>query len=205
MIRQCDESTLSAFLDGELDDAAMQEVDEFLQQDAKAREYVLNAARTTAFLKAASNAILHAKVPEHLVAAVESEGSKRWRRKPAGRALLRIAAAVILVLAGFGAGRLVINNAAGQLPMSAAAVLQQYSDVVDAALENNLSGNSHKWSEPQPPMMIMVTPITTYRDTKNVYYREYRLEVVAGNRHEQVNGLAYRAGGGKWITKALFF
>ena len=68
MIRQFDERTLSAYLDGELDDATMQEVDEFLQKDAGARDYVLNAARTTAFLKAASNAILHEEVPEDLVA-----------------------------------------------------------------------------------------------------------------------------------------
>ncbi len=204
MIRQFDESTLSAFLDGELDDAAMQEVDEFLQRDAEAREYVVNAARATAFLKAASNTILHAKVPEHLVAAVESQKIKKWRRKPAARSLMRIAAAVILVFAGFGAGRLIINNEAG-LPISAASVLQQYSDVVDVALENNLSGSSHKWSKPRQPMMIMVTPIRTYRDSQNVYFREYRLEVIAGNRHQQFNGLAYRTGGGKWITKALFF
>lgn len=204
MIRQFDESTLSAFLDGELDDAAMQEVDEFLQRDAEAREYVVNAARATAFLKAASNTILHAKVPEHLVAAIKSQGIKKWRRKPVARSLLRIAAAVILVFAGFGAGRLVVNNGAG-LPISAASVLQQYSDVVDVALENNLSGSSHKWSKPRQPMMIMVTPIRTYRDSQNVYFREYRLEVIAGNRHQQFNGLAYRTGGGKWITKALFF
>jgi predicted anti-sigma-YlaC factor YlaD len=205
MIRQFDESTLSAFLDGELDPAAMREVDEFLQRDAGAREYAVNAARTTAFLKAASNAILHAKVPEHLVAAVESRAMDKWRRKPAVRSLIRIAAAVILVFAGFGAGRLMVNNEPGHLPLSAASVLEQYSHVVDAALENNLSGNSREWSEPRQPVMIMVTPIRTYRDSQNIYYREYRLEVNAGNRHQQVNGLAYRTGGGKWITKALFF
>lgn len=205
MIRQFDESTLSAFLDGEIDNTAMQEVDEFLQRDTKAREFVINAARTTAFLKATANAILHARVPDHLVAAVESHGIKKGGRKPVVRSLLRVAAAVILVFAGFGADRLIINNQPGHLPITAASVMEQYSEVVDAALENNLSGDSRKWNEPRQPMMIMVTPIRTYRDSKNVYYREYRLEVTAGNRHQQVNGLAYRTGGGKWITKALFF
>ena len=76
MTRQFDERTLSAYLDGELDDTTMQEVDEFLQKDPGAKDYVLNAARTTAFLKADSNAILHEKVPEHLVAAVKSYGNK---------------------------------------------------------------------------------------------------------------------------------
>ena len=102
MTRQFDERTLSAYFDGELDDAAMQEVDEFLQQDAKAREYVLNATRTTAFLKAASNAILHDEVPEHLVAAVKSYGDRGGRHKPVVRTVFRIAAAIVLVLFGYG-------------------------------------------------------------------------------------------------------
>jgi hypothetical protein len=205
MTRQFDERTLSAYLDGELDDAAMQEVDEFLQQDAKAREYVLNAARTTAFLKADSNAILHAEVPEHLVAAVKSHGDSGGRRKPVVRTVFRIAAAIVLVLSGYGAGNLLINNQLGHLPVTVAPVLEQYGHVVDAALEHNLSGTPRKWSEAQQPTMITVTPVKTYRDNKNIYYREYRLEVIAEKQHQQVDGLAYRSSGGKWITKALFF
>jgi hypothetical protein len=205
MTRQFDERTLSTYLDGELDDAAMQEVDEFLQQDVKAREYVLNATRTTAFLKAASNAILHDEVPEHLVAAVKSYGDRGGRHKPVVRTVFRIAAAIVLVLFGYGAGNLLINNQLGHLPVTMAPVLEQYGHVVDAALEHNLSGTPRKWSEPQQPTMIMVTPVKTYRDSKNIYYREYRLEVIAENQHQQVDGLAYRSSGGKWITKALFF
>jgi hypothetical protein len=205
MTRQFDETTLSAYLDGELDNAAMQEVDEFLQQDAKAREYVLNAARSAAFLKSASNAILHAEVPEHLVAAVKSHGDSGGRPGPAVRTVFRIAAAIILVLLGYGAGNLLMNNQVGQLPITVAPVLKQYAHVVDDALEHNLSGTPRKWSEPQTPTMIMVTPVKTYRDSKNIYYREYRLEVIAENQHQQVDGLAYRSSGGKWITKALYF
>ena len=205
MTRQFDERTLSAYLDGELDDAAMQEVDEFLQQDAKAREYVLNATRTTAFLKAASNAILHAEVPEHLIAAVKSHGDRGGRRQAVVRTVFRMAAAIVLVLFGYGAGNLLMNNQLGHLPVTVAPVLNQYAHVVDAALEHNLSGTPQKWSEPQQPIMVMVTPVKTYRDSQNTYYREYRLEVIAENQHHQVDGLAYRNSGGKWITKALFF
>jgi hypothetical protein len=205
MTRQFDERTLSAYLDGELDNAAMQEVDEFLHKDPNAREYVLNAARTTAFLKAASNAILHAEVPEHLVAAVKFHGDRGARRKPVVRNLFRIAAAIVLILSGYGAANLFMNNRIAQLPIAVAPVLQQYGHVVDAALEHNLSGNPRKWSEPQQPTMIMVTPVKTYRDSKNIYYREYRLEILADDQRQQVNGLAYRSGSGKWITKALFF
>ena len=205
MTRQFDERTLSAYLDGELDNVSMQEVDDFLRKDPGAREYVLNAARTTAFLKAASNAILHENVPEHLVAAVKSPADRGARRKPVVRNLFRIAASMVLILFGYGVANLLMNNQLGPLPVSVAPVLQQYGHVVDAALEHNLSGDSRKWSEPQQPTMIMVTPVKTYRNSKNIYYREYRLEIMADNQHQQVNGLAYRSGSGKWITKALFF
>ena len=205
MTRQFDEGTLSAYLDGELDDATMQEVDAFLQQDAKAREYVFNATRTTAFLKADANAILHAEVPEQLIGAVKSYGDKGRRHKAVVRAISRIAAAIVLVLFGYGAGNLLLNNQLEHLPITVAPVLMKYGHVVEAALEHNLSGTPRKWSEPQQPMMIMVTPVKTYRDSQNIYYREYRLEVIAENQHQQVNGLAYRNSSGKWITKALIF
>ena len=98
-----------------------------------------------------------------------------------------------------------MNKPPTQLPVAVAPVLQQYGHVVDAALEHNLSGNPRKWREPQQPTIIMVTPVKTYRDSKNIYYREYRLEIMADDQRQQVNGLAYRSGSGKWITKALFF
>jgi hypothetical protein len=205
MTRQFDERTLSAYIDGELDNATMQEVDELLKKDPNAREYVLNAARSTAFLKSASNAILHEKVPEHLVAVVKSPGDTEGLRKPVVRNLFRIAAAIVLIFFGYGASNLFMKNQHRQLPVAITPMLQKYGHVVDAALEHNLSGNPRKWSEPQQPMMIMVTPVKTYRDSKNIYYREYRLEIMADNQHQQINGLAYRSGSGKWVTKALFF
>lgn len=205
MVLQFDEKTLSAFLDGELDELGMQEVDEFIQQDAGAQKYVLNTTRSAAFLKAASNVILHEKVPEHLVDTVRYHRVRKERHNTFVRSLFQVAAAIVLVFVGFGAGNLLTNKPLGPLPVTVAPVLQQYGHIVDAALENNLSGNPRKWSEPQQPMMIMVTPLKTYRDRNKIYYREYRLEIVTETQRQQVNGLAYRAGGGKWITKALFF
>ena len=98
-----------------------------------------------------------------------------------------------------------MNNQLQPLPVAVAPVLQQYGHVVDAALEHNLSGKSREWREPQQPTIIMVTPVKTYLDSKNIYYREYRLEIMADNQRQQFNGLAYRSGSGKWITKAMFF
>ena len=80
-----------------------------------------------------------------------------------------------------------------------------YRQVVDAALENVLSGTPHEWRNGLRPVTVRVTPLKTYRDKAGVYYREYRLEVNRNNQTLQVNGLAYRAGKGAWKTKALYF
>ena len=204
MTRQFDEKTLSAFFDGELDDIAMQEVDEFIQQDGGAQKYVLNTARATAFLKATSNVILHEKVPDDLIDTVKRYGVSGAHQNTIFRPVLQIAAAIVLVFIGFGASSLLKNEPLSPLVTSVAPVLEQYAHMVDAALENNLSGNSRKWSEPRQPM-IMVTPIKTFRDRNNIYFREYRLEVVTETYRQRVSGVAYRTDGGRWITKALYF
>lgn len=205
MTRQFDDKTLSAFLDGELDDLGMQEVDNFIQENGEAQKFVLNTARSTAFLKAASNVILHEKVPDRLVNTVKFGNVPEKRESTTVRSLFQLAAAIVLVFFGFGAGNLFKSNQMSSLPASVAPILQQYGHIVDAALENNLSGDPREWNEPRQPLMIMVTPIQTFRDRNNIYYRKYRLEVVTETHRQQVNGLAYRSGGGKWITKALFF
>jgi hypothetical protein len=205
MTKTFDERTLSAFIDGELDAIAMREVDEFLQQDEKAQHYVLNAARTTAFLRASSNEALHEEIPERLLVALDAPQVKQQRRSPAIRSLFQIAAAIVLVFIGFGAGTLQYPKNWQQFPTSVAPVLDKYGHIVNAALEHNLSGNPHKWSEPQQTTIIIVTPIKTYRDKNKLYYREYRLEVVEENNHLQASGLAYRTADGNWVTKALFF
>lgn len=204
MTRQFDEKTLSAFFDGELDDLAMQEVDEFVRQDHGAQKYLLDAARTTAFLKAASNQILHEKVSDKLIDTVRRPGENGERRSAIFRPVLQIAAAIVLVVIGFGAGSLLKNEPLSVPMASVGSILEQYAPMVNAALENNLSGSPRKWSEPRQPV-IMVTPIKTFRDRNNIYFREYRLEVVTETYRQSVSGVAYRAGGGRWITKALYF
>ena len=74
-----------------------------------------------------------------------------------------------------------------------------HSDVVDAALENDLSGTSHKWRQGLRPVTVRVTPLKTYRDKEGVYDREYRLEVKRNDQTVYVNGLACRESNGTWV------
>ena len=205
MNAQFDELTLSAYIDGELDAATMLEVDAFLETDANARQYVLNVIRTTARLRGAMNATLHEAVPDHLVDAVRSHAAEKKRRRYMRHPVLRTAAAVVLVVLGFGAGALLDRRSNGLLPTLPGPLPAVYSQVVDQALEFNRSGIAKEWQAPQDALAVTVTPVKTYRDKNGRYFREYRLEIATAQERRQIKGLAYRTGDGKWKTSAIFY
>jgi len=205
MNQQFDELTLSAYIDGELDPDTMREVDSFLEQDKSAQKYVLNAVRATARLRSFMNGDLNENIPEHLIAAVRPQSPQKERRKALIHPLLRMAAAILLVLLGFGAGSFLQRDGNGNFAMLTTALPARYSQVVDQALEYNLSGTPREWQAPQSAVIVCVTPVKTYRDRSGLYYREYRLEVRAERESRQIKGLAYRTADGKWKTKAVFY
>ena len=205
MNQKFDERTLSAYVDGELDPETMRDVETFVEIDANARKYVVNAVKTTARLRAFTNEAMHAGVPEHLVSAIRSQPEKKERQKFGVQPLFRIAAAILLVLVGFGAGSIIQRFGNEPAALLSTPLIAQYGHVVDQALEYNLSGTSSEWQAPQGPVIVMVTPVKTYRDKDGLYYREYRLEVSARQERRQIKGLAYRTANGQWKTKAVFY
>jgi len=205
MNHKFDERTLSAYVDGELDPETMRDVEAFVETDANARKYVLNAVKTAARLRAFTNEALHEEIPEQLVSVIRSHPEKKERQKFMVQPLFRMAAAILLVLVGFGAGSIILRDGNEQVPLLSTPLTAQFGHVVDQALEYNLSGTPREWQAPQGPVIVMVTPVKTYRDKDGLYYREYRLEVSARQERRQINGLAYRTANGKWKTKAVFY
>jgi len=207
MTQEFDELTLSAYIDGELDAATMREVEVFVEKNPDAKKYVLTVLRTTARLRGAMKEALHSDVPEHLIDAVRSHPAENGK---SGRTLLRhpflrVAAAVVLVLLGFGAGTVLQHQSKDVLPTLSDPLQTVYSEVVDQALEFNRSGISKEWRAPRDPFAVKVTPVKTYRDKNGRYFREYRLEISDANERRQISGLAYRTAGGKWKTRAVFY
>jgi len=205
MNQQFDELTLSAYIDGELDPDTMREVDSFLEQDKTARKYVLNAIRATARLRSFMNEDLNENIPERLIAAIRPQPEKKERRNIVIHPLFRMAAAILLVLLGFGAGSFLERDSNESFSILTTALPPRYNEVVDQALEYNLSGTPRELQVPRSAAVVRVTPVKTYRDGSGLYYREYRLEVKAERENQQVRGLAYRTASGKWKTKAVFY
>jgi surface antigen len=106
---------------------------------------------------------------------------------------------------GFGSGIFLQRQTVEIVPTVMAPLPAQYSDVINTALEYNLSGKARQWRAPKTSTILTVTPVKTYRDKDGTYYREYKLEIASKTDRSQINGLAYRTLQGRWKTKALFF
>jgi hypothetical protein len=199
-----DDITLSSYVDGELDPELMGEVEAFIESDADARRYAVNAVKTTARLRESLNKVLYEEVPEHLIQTILSGRQKQNRLSTVFHPAFRMAAAIILVLVGFGAGWLLPTG--GDRPgfTMPAPFPASYNQVVQEAMEYNLSGTPRQWQSHENKAVIIVTPVKTYRDKSGQYFREFHMEITTATEHRQVNGLAYRHKG-EWKTKAVYF
>ena len=204
MNRKFDDITLSSYVDGELDPESMREVEAFLESDSDARKYVINAIRTTARLRESMNKVLHEEVPEHLINTILPQQKKEGRRSTLFQPLFRMAAAIILILLCFGAGWLLPTNGDEPVFTMLTPFPAGYKQVVNDAMEHNLSGAPRQWQSPENQAVIIVTPVKTYRDKNGQYFREFRMEVSTATERRQINGLAYRQHG-EWKTKAVYY
>jgi hypothetical protein len=199
-----DHTTLSAYLDGELDLPTMREVEVYIDRNAEARRYVLDALHANVLLRASGRRALEAPVPAAL------ENSLKPRRQSISTFVLRWsslrpALAFAVLILGFGLG-LVAQPAAP--PVSHAvfpALPAAYLQAVNVTLENHLSGDPFVLETDAPGQRIVVTPTQTYRSRQGRYYRDYRLEVFTGEDRRQLRGLARRTGKNQWETTTIHY
>jgi hypothetical protein len=204
-MQRFNEEVLSAYVDGEIDIATAEQVENVLESDPAARRYILEAVKTTVRLRATVNDTLRENIPERLLAAIGPEtttGARRWRR---ANPIFRIAAMLLLVVAGFGSGVLIYRNGSQAVSAFVPVIPAGYRHVLNQALEYDLSGTIRKWQAPNATVSVLVTPVKTYRDSRGIYFRKYHLEVIMDAERNRIQGLAYRDTNGKWQTKALVF
>jgi len=204
MIKEFDEITLSSYVDGELDAESMRRVEAFIESDSQARIYVLNAIRTTAHLRESMNKVLYEEVPEQLIDTVFPPQKNKYRQSTVFGPMLRMAAAIVLIVVGFGAGWLIPSKGSEATFTIPTPFPAAYNRIVQEAMEYNVSGAPRQWQSPENQAVIIVTPVKTYRDQNGQYFREFRMEVSTATQSRQFNGLAYRQKG-EWKTKAVYY
>jgi len=194
---------LQAYLDGELDSVGMAEIDSLIERSIDAQAYVLEASRSTAWLKAEMNAVLAEDIPERLLETINAP--TRYQQKVGFPRMLQVAAAIVLLFVGLGSGML-LDRGEQAIPYGMVGYIPaSFTPVIEDALENSLRRTSKEWQADTGDLAVTVTPTMTYKDNSGTYYREYHLDLRIGEERRQINGLAYRTSEGQWKTSALYF
>lgn len=198
-----DHTTLSAYLDGELDRPTMREIEAYLDRDAEARRYVLDALHATVLLRASGRRVLDERVPPALEKIL-----KPRRRSPISRVSgwsFRPALAFAVLVLGIGLGLVMQPTGPAVAPNGFPTLPATYLQAVNESLENHLSGVPFVLETDAPGQRIVVTPTQTYRSRQGRYYRDYRLELFTGEDRRQFKGIAMRTGKKQWETTTIHY
>jgi len=217
-----DESTLIAYVDGELDAQTAREVEAKLSGDPTARKLVERLREIAALSRVAFNDTLHEPVPRHLRDAISDKLAQSTpdngaaetnvvtfspRPQAYWRKALPLAAAFAGLLLGLGGGFQYFESNSQKALQLASMSLMQDQAAMDAALnkalEVNLSGNELTWQNPDSKRSALFTPVRTYQDKSGKYCREYRKDVTISGKTETTYGLACRTDEGVWKTRYL--
>ncbi len=209
-MRELHESTLVAYVDGELDAETVAEVERALATDPQSRELVRALRESSTVLRSALNEVVHKPVPEALIDTVWASPRAaprplRWHERWAVPAA--VAASLVALIIGFGGGYFAggSSNPEGMTGAQIASLrLQtQIERTREETLENELSGTTIRWQDPSGEGSLMVTPVRTYRQEGGGYCREFREEWRIGDRIEARQGLSCRERGGRWEPRYL--
>lgn len=216
-----DESTLIAYVDGELDAETARLVEAKLLTDQNTTKYVEHLREISALSRIVFNDTLHAAVPQTLKdtilqsTTVEDAGSDgnivafAPQAKTEWKKALPMAAAVACLFLGLGVGGgyQYSQTSTGNALKLAAFTLQQDQSQMDQALnqalEVNMSGDTQTWANPDSHRTATFTPVRTYKDKSGTFCREYKKDVRTGEQSETTFGLACREDDGTWKTRYL--
>ena len=224
-MKTIDETTLIAYVDGELDAKTAADVEAHLETDSEARAYVERLREISALAGVAFNDILHETPPEHLIATATTEPTQlaaknrgqhggavvnlAGRNAKTGnwRAALPMAAALAGLMIG-GGGGYGISEQRTESALRIAMLTQQVEQTeiektLGRALEVNLSGTPLTWTNPDGNRRAEITPVRTYQDKAGRFCREYRKDVTTDGLMDSTVGLACRNDGGQWKTRYL--
>jgi len=215
-----DQSTLIAYVDGELDPLTAREVEAKLRHTPQAQKFVDSLRNVAALSRVAFHDTLHQPLPDQLLGAVAKNAdtspspdhtSNEMHFAPPPltpwRISLALAAVVGGVLLGLGGGFQYAQTRTQNFAQQASLTLMQDQAAMDKALnttlEVNLSGDELAWRNPDSLRSALFTPVRTYQDKAGKYCREYRKKVTTTGQTKTTYGLACRTDQGTWKTRYL--
>lgn len=209
-----DESTLIAYIDGELDAQTNRLIENKLTTDAQATKYVEHLREIAALSRIAFHDTLHETVPQALKDAILKHAVQDStvvafapRAKNQWKIALPMAAAMVGLFFGLGGGYQYSKTSTENALKLASFTLKQDQTAMNVALsqamEVNMSGNAGTWANPDSQRSAAFTPVRTYQDKSGTFCREYKKELTTAGQAETTFGLACRNDQGQWKTRYI--
>lgn len=195
---------LSKYVDGELGFDATIEVEEVLQQNDEARDFVLKMVSARSLLQASSGQIESEKVPQDMYRVVFQNSSDWWSSLWELKKIATVLVVSISLVAGYFTGEFQGKQNQEQRVSLVPRIADDYRHVIDKTLENSGVGSSRSWND-SLQRSVTVTPVQTYRGRDRTFYRLYRLQIIEGNNTASLLCLAYRTGKERWQNRAVIY
>ena len=196
MDRTIDDETLIAFLDGELDESALDRVEAALPTEPEAVRALCELQRSAIAMRA----VLDEAAADNLPALQPPTLRPGWQRVVAVAAMLALALTTGLTVGSYNERQ---DLAARQQAARADEAIG--SRTLQVALENNISHATAEWRNPDSGTTGTVTPVRTYLNAQEQYCREYEVTRAAVDGIARVNGVACRENTGEWRVRAVYY
>ncbi len=199
-----DDTTLAAFVDGELDPAEAPAVAAAVARDPDLAERVRILRETAWALGQAYGPIVSEPVPPALLAMIPPPA--RVHRPLAARPFLRMAAAVVLVVLSTGAGVF------GGLRIAALSAARQARDersehaeiasLRQRALTTEPSGRLAAWRDAATGAVTTIEPLRTFKNREGQFCREFRETITLSGQVRSLRlGFACHFPDGSWRVR----
>ena len=219
MTERISEERLIAYVDGELDEAAVREVEAALAADAELRVLVERLREGAAAVHAAFNEPLRHEPPGHLVEAINRGFAERAGGHGGGAAsgrsaLLRrvvigsIAASILAVIVSLSGAYYFAGQQVERRIARLEAIRTSDQALIEAsiaqALEKHVSGTPLNWNNPDSGSRGSIAPVRTFKISTGEWCREYvhTLEFHGWQElRETRRAIACREADGRWRTR----
>jgi hypothetical protein len=205
------ESLLVAYVDGQLDAAQTQAVEEALRGDAEARAIVGVLRASGSAVKGAYDEAMERPLPAGLRdlfadvqgdAATPSADVVAFRpRRTAIQRLLPLAASIAALLIGFGAGYAAFGDRAGFTPAGEDPRGEFYLAALQRALDTPGLGIGQDYADTAADITGKVTVIGPIATANLGDCREFRHDAVSGSKTATSFGIACPGAAGSWVVE----
>ena len=197
-----DDTTLSCYLDGELDYARATNVTDQIHRDVNTRDRFVAMATSHGLLRAYGQTEARKEISPKLAQALRSS-YKRTRFTLRQSTIFQFAAVFLLFVASFLMGRQgnVVQVYHPSLVPVIPAALEQ---TINTVLEYQKSGSTQDWIEIEDGMSAKITPVQSFRGSEGNFYRMYLIDISGEEGTQKFWAMASRIGKENWQTKGVF-